>query len=1283
MRRDKYQSIKKIYEICGEEMKRNNWKLKVQCSMFGVLLCAATTAVSPSITSFNTGQVSPLLEAYTNFQKYPSSSRTIENMLVAVQGPVFRRPGTKYIATQKSSSAVGKVAAYEHSVDDSYVLLFEDQVLRFFRDGGQILDSVGTEDISGLGLDNIIAHWLLNDTEGTNVVDDDGATHDITASTDIATLAADGKVNGAFDLDGQYDCELADHSDFSFTDDSNDSAFSLVCWAEIVQKNDLQVLLSKWKSSGATSEWRLSLSNDRKLQLHLSDGGFDLSGDAVSQWKLNEDAGNTSVVDTRGLQNGVSTVNTSTLSATGLAAMTPCFDLDAQYAVQVNDNASYSFGDSTNDSPFSIAAWVYVTPSGGIQHILSKHDETSGLRVREWRFYIDSTERLNFTIYDESRNGLELLEIDDPLTTGWHFVVGTYDGDESAGFDGMTLYVDGEAGDSTGQRTTGAGSYIAMENTATKVIIGGNTTTSGSIGTFWDDKIDNVVLFNIEITAADVSSLYNSGDGTEDLAAAGAQVSAIIDDAISIGWHFFTASYSAPADESTAASGIILYVDGVVVASTATNNVNYNAMQNGAEEIRIGSQRNIGDSANEKFWADKMDEVSVYGDVLTPAEVASLYSTTPYEITTPYLTADLFGLDFKKSEDVMFVSHGDHEPRQLTRTGHTNWTLTALGIDDGPFQAENTDTTLTITPSATTGAITLTASAELFATGHVGSLWQINQQRASSVYKEKLTGNGSGAETAFFVGGYSFTTELASSYDGTTTLERSTDEGSTWSAALTALTAIDFDNPAETEEDGAIYRVTVSGHSTGNQTYTFTITDQTNHGIVKITGVIDGENALATVLTDLVDTDATSRWAEGYWSDYRGWPTAVTIHQQRLVFGGSASFPQTIWFGKTDPDEYTNFTAGTLDTSAFTMALPGNNPIQWLLSQDYLLIGTSGSCGKYGEQGAAVTPTSPFYQEQTTHGTAPIRGIVAGDTVLYIERGARGVREFVFSLSADKYLSPDLTVLSPEITLTGIKDVAFQLRPSPILWCVLNSGDIATLTYEKEQAVIAWTKQITDGDFESVAIISGSDEDEVWVTVNRTISGADARYVEQFQPVDWGTDINDAWFVDSGLSYDGTAATDFNGLTHLIAEDMSIYADTIIQPDETVDANGAITIDRAAARVLAGLAFTSKLETLPLAIDPQDKPLAKRIRSVSFDLYKSGYMQYGNGASSTLTNINFKNDMNADASATAQGLYTSRVKPKKCSWPYGIMTKQTIYVETQQPMPLTIRSISPNYQIYP
>ena len=49
--------------------------------------------------------------------------------------------------------------------------------------------------------------------------------------------------------------------------------------------------------------------------------------------------------------------------------------------------------------------------------------------------------------------------------------------------------------------------------------------------------------------------------------------------------------------------------------------------------------------------------------------------TTPYEISTTYTAAQVDGLEFVQSADVLYIVHESHPPRKLSRTGHTAWTI--------------------------------------------------------------------------------------------------------------------------------------------------------------------------------------------------------------------------------------------------------------------------------------------------------------------------------------------------------------------------------------------------------------------------------------------------------------------------------------------------------------------------------------------------------------------------------------------------------------------------------
>ena len=100
-----------------------------------ILLSFIAFGFSPSQVSFNNGQITPLLEARVDYQKYTSSTRLMENMLVNTIGSVERRPGTYYVANTKSDNET-RLIPFEYSTDDSYVIEVTDGFMRFYRDSG-------------------------------------------------------------------------------------------------------------------------------------------------------------------------------------------------------------------------------------------------------------------------------------------------------------------------------------------------------------------------------------------------------------------------------------------------------------------------------------------------------------------------------------------------------------------------------------------------------------------------------------------------------------------------------------------------------------------------------------------------------------------------------------------------------------------------------------------------------------------------------------------------------------------------------------------------------------------------------------------------------------------------------------------------------------------------------------------------------------------------------------------------------------------------------------------
>lgn len=97
-----------------------------------------------------------------------------------------------------------------------------------------------------------------------------------------------------------------------------------------------------------------------------------------------------------------------------------------------------------------------------------------------------------------------------------------------------------------------------------------------------------------------------------------------------------------------------------------------------------------------------------------------------YEIATPYAETDLQSLRWTQSADVMFIACEGKQPQTLSRVADNNWSLVNYDYVDGPYLNQNATAT-TITPSATTGSVTLTASASLFVATDVGRWVRIRQ----------------------------------------------------------------------------------------------------------------------------------------------------------------------------------------------------------------------------------------------------------------------------------------------------------------------------------------------------------------------------------------------------------------------------------------------------------------------------------------------------------------------------------------------------------------------------
>ncbi|MEQ0205259.1 hypothetical protein ABLU80_23325 [Klebsiella sp. CN_Kp104] len=493
-----------------------------------------------------------------------------------------------------------------------------------------------------------------------------------------------------------------------------------------------------------------------------------------------------------------------------------------------------------------------------------------------------------------------------------------------------------------------------------------------------------------------------------------------------------------------------------------------------------------------EFGHNYMRVIKDGGLVLTTGDVI-------YELATPYADSDVFGLKFTQSADVMTIVHPSYPPKELRRYAHDNWQIVDVETKNGPFEDINVDESVTVYASGTTGAITLTASSAIFGSEQVGKLFYLEQPAVDSVpvwetSKTTAIDDIRRADSNYY---------RANTAGKTGTLRPSHTEGMAW----------DGWGGTGDDDTGVQWEYLHSGF-----------------GIARITAVAgDGLSATADVISRIpenaVGSDKASyKWARYAWNSVNGYPATVVYYQQRLYFAASSAYPQTIWASRTG--DYKDFGKSNPvqddDRIVYTYAGRQVNEIRHLIDVGSLVVLTSG--GEFvatGDQNKVLTPSSFSLSSQGSNGSSDVPPIAVSNIALFIQGKGSVVRDLAYSFDVDGFQGNDLTILANHLfQKRSIVDWSFCIVPFSSAFCVRDDGKLLVLTYLRDQQVFAWSPQSSAGKYESTCGIGEGSEDAIYFVVNRTINGQVVRYIERLSSRQFTNDL-DAFFVDSGLSYDG------------------------------------------------------------------------------------------------------------------------------------------------------------------
>jgi len=548
------------------------------------------------------------------------------------------------------------------------------------------------------------------------------------------------------------------------------------------------------------------------------------------------------------------------------------------------------------------------------------------------------------------------------------------------------------------------------------------------------------------------------------------------------------------------------------------------------------------------------------------AVVANINGSGNSYLTTTITSDIVDDMCWTQSADTLIVVHPDLQPVRITRTSDSAWTATTITFDSTPKYAFNidfhTNNGSTLTPSAVSGNVTLTASTTHHDSGaaQAGSSTTITLKNTASATDDVYNGmyvtitSGAGAGQIRIIEDYVGSTKVA-----TVDVPFSTAPNNTSNYEVTTWTTQSVNQYVNVQPQG---RARILRYVSAT--------------------VVEAVTEYPFFNTTAIDA---GRWElehnyEDVWSAAKGWPRTVTFHEGRLYFGGSKSRPSTVWGSKIGlffdfvPTE-------SLDDDAVEATLDTNdlNVITDIISgRDFQVFTTGGEFFIPQAGSDPVTPLTFTFKNVSRHGIKPgtrVQSVESGS--IYIQRQGKSLNEFIFNDTQLTYITQRISLLSGHL-LKGPQRIALRKASSTeeadlLLMTNTDDGSMAAFSIMRSQQVTSPSEFTTDGFFIDV----GVDVNSIYVVTWRSFNGVNRYFIELF---------GYEYFTDCAF-VGGSAGGVGSGLPH-IGKSLNVICDGSPQGNETVSGGGAVTFDRESVTSYeVGLPINVYVKTMPVEVKLQ------------------------------------------------------------------------------------------------
>jgi len=446
--------------------------------------------------------------------------------------------------------------------------------------------------------------------------------------------------------------------------------------------------------------------------------------------------------------------------------------------------------------------------------------------------------------------------------------------------------------------------------------------------------------------------------------------------------------------------------------------------------------------------------------------------------TIPITNLNMHEVTYAQSGDVMFIAHQTFMVRKLVRTGLTSFQMETKTFDTQSAGAkiyqpyfQFQDLGVTLDPSASSGnGVTLTTSAAYWdTTGSQTNGNYLNSKHVGITIKYH--------DQEITITSVQSATQATGNCLATLKKRLKVDSFRTDNGVATVTVTLVNHGFSAGDAFAITNANTVGGISASNLNGNRTVAEVIDDNTFTFTAGGNANDSVAGGGTPFLETHApATNWSEQSYSELRGYPGAVTFHQNRLWYGGTISQPDGLWASKSN--EFFNFDIGDAsdnDSIDITAAIGEVNTIRHLVSNRDLQCFTSTDefiVPAFVEK--PTTPTNATIKRQTSFGSAFVKPYVFDGATVYVQTSGEIVREFLFDDGQNAYTGQPISSLASHLiknpiqasTLAGGID-----RAESYYFLVDADGTLGVFNSNRGEQRYGWTQFTSQGSFHSICTV--------------------------------------------------------------------------------------------------------------------------------------------------------------------------------------------------------------------